>query len=255
MLTAAPKWLIERPIAHRALHDLKQGRAENSIGAFKAAIRADYAIECDLQISATGEPVVFHDSNLLRMTGETGNVCDFTPDELNKFKLAKTDDGINTLQKHLEKMAGRVPVILELKGLHGRHKDLVEGTAAALRNYDGQVAVMSFRPEICQHFATLLPDIPRGLTAKGDATHHETHARHMIDFDLQFISYDVNALPHPTTTWLQQERIPIITWTVKTPKQVELTRNWADQMTFEGFDPDTLPQPDVNLDEFGISVF
>ncbi|MGC1863882.1 MAG: glycerophosphodiester phosphodiesterase family protein, partial [Methylocystis sp.] len=54
-------WLIERPIAHRGLHDAANGIVENSLAAARAAVAGNYAIECDVQLSADGEAVVFHD--------------------------------------------------------------------------------------------------------------------------------------------------------------------------------------------------
>ena len=58
------EWLIARPVAHRGLHDAAAGVIENTPSAFAAAIAANYAIECDIQISADGEAMVFHDEAL-----------------------------------------------------------------------------------------------------------------------------------------------------------------------------------------------
>ena len=38
MTLNAPAWLVERPIAHRGLHDREQGVIENTLGAAEAAI-------------------------------------------------------------------------------------------------------------------------------------------------------------------------------------------------------------------------
>ena len=48
-------WLVERPLAHRGQHDKAVGILENTESAFAAAIRNNYAIECDLQITAEGD--------------------------------------------------------------------------------------------------------------------------------------------------------------------------------------------------------
>ena len=162
MLRPAPAWLVERPIAHRGLHDLNKGRAENSWAAFDEAIAAGYAIECDVQVSATGEPVVFHDPTLERMTGIEGNVREHTPDELREMRLAGTEDGIFTLGEHLRQVGGRVPLVVELKGVKGHDSRLVEGVAKALSGYDGPVAVMSFDHWLLEDFARAMPNVPRG---------------------------------------------------------------------------------------------
>ena len=57
-------WLTARPVAHRGLHDAAAGVIENTSTAFNAAIAGNYAIECDLQITADGEAMVFHDDAL-----------------------------------------------------------------------------------------------------------------------------------------------------------------------------------------------
>ena len=66
------EWLIARPVAHRGLHDAAAGIVENTPSAFAAAIAGDYAIECDIQISADGEAMVFHDQTLERLTEGSG---------------------------------------------------------------------------------------------------------------------------------------------------------------------------------------
>ena len=66
-------WLIARPIAHRGLHDAAHGLIENTAGAVRAAIAANYGIEVDVQISADGEAMVHHDDVLGRLTRRRGS--------------------------------------------------------------------------------------------------------------------------------------------------------------------------------------
>ena len=47
-------------------------RALTSLGAFQAACQAGYGVELDIQLSADGEAMVFHDDDLKRMTGAEG---------------------------------------------------------------------------------------------------------------------------------------------------------------------------------------
>ena len=65
---------LARPIAHRALHDMSAGLPENSRAAVRAAIAGNYGIEIDLQMSADGQAMVFHDYDLGRLTGLVGPV-------------------------------------------------------------------------------------------------------------------------------------------------------------------------------------
>ena len=73
-MTPAPPWLLDRPFAHRGLHDIGRGRPENSRAAFRAAIERGYGIELDLQVSGDGFAMVFHDEGLERLAGESGLV-------------------------------------------------------------------------------------------------------------------------------------------------------------------------------------
>ena len=74
-------WLVARPIAHRGLHDIAAGVIENSASAAEAAIAGNFGIECDVQLSADGQAVVFHDFVLDRLTGEKGRVIERKADE------------------------------------------------------------------------------------------------------------------------------------------------------------------------------
>lgn len=239
ILTPAPDWLKELPIAHRGYHDLSAGRAENSMAAFQAAVDAGFAIECDLQVSSTSEPVVFHDPELERMTGVQGNVRDHSPASLLEMKLLDTADGIHLLSEHLKLVSGKVPIVLELKGVEGKDNGFVEGVAKAVESYDGKLALMSFDHWICAQFKQLMPHLPRGLTAYGGDETYDTHLQAMKDYDLQFVSYGVRNLPNRFVKDMRDMKLPVITWTVKDQEAASITRKYADQMTFEGFDPRT----------------
>src|SRR5271167_3324320 len=92
--------LFGPPIAHRGLWSLG-GPPENSLGAFQAACAGGYGIELDVQLTADGEAVVFHDTRLERMTGVEGRVSDHTAADLGQLTLAGTDEIIPTLSETL----------------------------------------------------------------------------------------------------------------------------------------------------------
>lgn len=233
----APSWLTALPIAHRGLHDADNGCPENSLSAFRAAIEHGYGIECDLQIAADGAAMVFHDGDLKRMTGDPRHVRDMESAALGEIMLVGSHEPVARLETHLELVAGRVPLVLELKGIEGHEAGLVEAVADALHAYEGPVAVMSFSHAFCSAFADALPDIPRGLTAMGDETTHERHRQAMADYDLQYVSYHVDALPNAFVDDMRATGHSAITWTVRNQEQVQRTFAHADQMTFEGFLP------------------
>ncbi len=68
----AELYWLQRPIAHRGLHDAAKGIVENSASAVSAAMGKGFAIEVDLQCAADDMPIVFHDDTLDRLTLETG---------------------------------------------------------------------------------------------------------------------------------------------------------------------------------------
>ena len=236
-LSPAPRWIAQRPIAHRGYHDLSADRPENSLAAILAAAEAGFAIECDLQMSSTGEPVVFHDPTLKRMTNRSGLVRELSPAELAKIHLLDTDQVIETLASILRLVDGQVPIILELKGNRGEDAGLVPGVADCLRAYPGEVAVMSFDHWLCAQFRKLMPQVPRGLTAQGNDRTYDGHIAAMRDYDLQFVSYKVQDVDCRFVRDMRALGLPVITWTVKDEQARKWTKDHADQMTFEGFDP------------------
>lgn len=125
-------WLARVPIAHRGYHDMNTTRWENTLSAFDAAIDKGYAIECDVHLSADGVPVVFHDEALKRLTGQAGLVHEKTAAELAQMKIGGTGDHVPTLAEMLARVRGRVPLVIELKGIEGKDDGLVAAVAAAL---------------------------------------------------------------------------------------------------------------------------
>ena len=230
-------WLTRRPIAHRGYHDLNRSRWENTLSAFDAAIERDYAIECDVHLSADGVPVVFHDSVLNRLAGRDGFVHEMTAAELNQLKVGGTDDHIPTLAEMLAKVRGRVPLVIELKGVEGKDTGLVAAVAQTLEGYRGEAAIMSFDHWLVRRFADDAPGIPAGLTAeKRTIPALEAHFS-MLAHPISFVSFGVSDLPNSFVSFVREKlAMPVITWTVRNEEARATTFAHADQMTFEGFE-------------------
>ncbi|MBF9034788.1 phosphodiesterase [Rhodobacterales bacterium HKCCE2091] len=247
-----PGSFLETPLAHRGLHDMGSAVPENSRGAFRRAAAAGFGIECDLQLSADGVAMVFHDATLDRLCGRQGPVHDLTARELGDLPLFGSSDHIPTLAEALEVVDGRVPILIELKdqsdGAGTTDRRLEEAAASVLRDYDGPVAVMSFNPAQVATMAELLPDVPRGLTTCGFvpshwpmlAEHVATHLRGIADFDAVragFVSHDWTDLGNPRIAELKYAGVPVLTWTVRSPQEEAEARRIADNVTFEGYLP------------------
>ncbi len=231
-------WLTAKPIAHRGLHDMNVTRFENTLSAFEATCAANYSIECDVVLSADSVPMVFHDLTLDRLTIKTGDVVARTSEELTKLHIGGTADCIPTLADALAMVGSRVPIIIELKGHNGDDVRLVAAVAKVLANYKGHAAIMSFDHWLIRRFQHDAAGIPAGLTAEGTkAGDLEAHFA-MLSANLSFVSYNVHHLPNKFISFCREKlAMPVITWTVRNPETVALTKAHADQMTFEGFAP------------------
>ena len=231
-------WLTQRPIAHRGLHDRQRSRPENTLAAFSAAAEARYGIECDVHISADGIPVVFHDDDLRRLTGVVGPVRERSAAELGDLRILNTAEWIPTLDELLELVAGRVPVLIELKSIRRLDEGLAFAVVDSLSRYPGATAVMSFEPELIAEVKAADPNLPRGLTALGRWRTARQYMSIARDLEVDFISYAINDLPTPMPILCRYLfGMPLICWTVRTPAQAKKAARWTDQITFEGFLP------------------
>jgi glycerophosphoryl diester phosphodiesterase len=243
-------WLTARPIAHRGYHDRAAGRIENTLPAAEAAIAHNFAIECDLQPTADGRIVVFHDDTLDRLAEAEGPVGTRTLAELRAIRLHDTDAGITTLEDLLDLVDGRVPLIIELKSQWTGDRRLEKAAAPILADYSGPAALMSFDPMSMVAMRQLAPSLPRGMTAddfrrgsdEGGLSWPKRFAlRHLFGAALvwpHFVSFGINALPANAPLMLRHVGVPLICWTIRTPAEWEKARGLTDQITFEGFDPD-----------------
>lgn len=249
-MTLLPDAFLARPIAHRALHDVTDGRPENSRAAIRAAIDAGYGIEMDLQLSSDGQAMVFHDYDLARLALGSGPIRQLSADALGAMNLRGSEEGIPTLPEVLDIVQGRVPLLIEIKDQDGALGadvgTLEQATIDALAGYQGDVALMSFNPHSVAKFATALPDMPRGLVtcdfSKEDwqlvPAPVRDHLRDIPDFDAlgcDFISHDRRDLTNPAVVALRGRGVPILCWTVRSPEQEAIAREIADNITFEGY--------------------
>ncbi len=249
MTPSLPHVFMGAPIAHRALHDIRQNRPENSRAAIRAAISAGYGIEIDLQLTSDGHAMVFHDYDMARLTGRSGAIQQITRAEASETQLLHGDEGIPSLEDVLQLVAGRVPLLIEFKDQHGAMGPvdgrLEQAAVALLKSYAGPVALMSFNPNSVAQLARLAPEIPRGLTTcsyKPEVEHLPAEVcdrlRDIPDFDrvgASFISHEVQDLSRPRVAGLKAQGVPILCWTVRSAEQEAEARKVADNVTFENY--------------------
>lgn len=248
--TPVPAAFLSVPLAHRGYHDAAKRRPENSLSAFGAAIASGYGIELDVQRSADDQAIVFHDETLDRMTRESGAVLKHTAAELVAIGLHNSDDLIPTLSQVLAQVAGKVPLLIEIKEGLDTMQDtsgrLENAVASALGTYRGPVAVMSFNPHCMAHMARLAPTVPRGLTTEDyDPADwlpipRDTCAklREIPDYhrtSSSFISHKASDLMRPRIADLKSQGAAILCWTIRSPEAEAKARQIADNITFEGY--------------------
>lgn len=244
-------WLVARPIAHRGLHDLAAGVIENSPSAAQAAIAGGFGIECDVQLTADGEAVVFHDFVLDRLTGETGAVVERKAEALSAITLKGSNDPILTLSAFLDLIGGRVPLVIEIKSRFDGNLALTRRTVEVVAGYrDHPIVIKSFDPAIVTALRELAPDIPRGIVAMNaydygdydrlspERKHALANLLHFTESRPHFLSWKVvdleSAAPYLCRNALG---LPLMSWTVRTPDERQRAAKYADQMVFEGFRP------------------
>lgn len=247
---AAAEALVARPLAHRGLHDAGRGVIENTLAAARAALARGYAIECDVQRSADGEAVVFHDDTLDRLTTGRGRVDTHALNVLAALPMKGVEDRIPTLNDLIEVVDGRVPLIVEVKSGFDGDVRLLTRTLDVLASYRGPVGVKSFDPRIVAEARRLAPTLPRGIVAMSDygwADHAamsgaEKHAManllHFGETRPDFISWRVRDLPSAAPFLCRTGLgLPVMAWTVRTPEERVRASANADAMIFEGFLP------------------
>lgn len=250
MRAPLPADFLAAPIAHRGLHDKTRGVIENSLSAVRAALAHGYGIEMDLQLSRDGVAMVFHDDTLDRLTEETGPLRDRSAAELGRIRLKGSQDTIPTFAQVLAEVAGRVPLLVEIKDQSLVMSDtdgrLEAAAASDAADYPGPLAFMSFNPHSVAHLARLAPQIPRGLTTCGYdlaewAPMTEAMAiplRAIADYDrteASFISHDATDLARPRVAALKAQGAHVLCWTIRSPQAEAEARRIAENVTFEGY--------------------
>lgn len=231
--------------AHRGLWDATY--PENSLPAFEQACLAGYGIELDVQLTADGQLVVFHDDDMYRMTGDHRDIRTCTLTELSSLRLKGTDNPIPTFQQVLRTVNGRVPLIVELKTCR-RMGELCRKVHEMLTDYQGVYCIESFDPRAIHWWRWHSPTTIRGVLSYGASAlpKSERRIQHYLLGSLlahaftrpDFVAYhhesDQNAamglmrLLHPT----------LVCWTVRSQARMNELRGRYDLQIFEGFRPE-----------------
>ena len=253
--------------AHRGLHDNRSEAPENSMAAFRKAVEAGYGIECDVQLTKDGVPVIFHDFTLARVArypageipsdavrnedgslGVKGKVIDYTYEELLQFHLLDSDEKIPKFEEFLQMVDGKIPLIVELKI---EYKDLSVCRKAneLLSSYKGVYCIESFNPLGVIWYRKNRPDVFRGQLS--DAFHKDKpdEFKGPLYFILTNMLFNFVARPdfiafnHKYANCLARTLCRRLygnvaaAWTIKSEADLERARNNFDIFIFDSFIP------------------
>jgi len=235
-------WIATKPIAHRGLHN--ENVPENSIAAFEAAIAANYAIELDVRALRDGTIIVFHDESLGRMTGKDGYLANLSYEDIKDIRLAHSREKIPTLNEVLECVAGRTPILIEIKNM-GKVGDVEKAVYKVLKNYKGEFAIESFNPYSLEWFKINAPHVKRGQISSFMKNNSEIGfwKRFMLKrmmfnkkvSEPNFISYQCENLPNRFVK--KYKHLPLIAWCVRTDEELERVKKISDNIIFENISP------------------
>ena len=234
---------MQKNYAHRGLYGGEI--PENSLAAFAAAVDAGYGIELDVQLSADGEVMVFHDASLERMTGVKGKLGEKTLAELRTMGLNGTAHGIPTLREVLAAVNGKVPLLVELKG-ESTSTSVCGPVDEILREYRGAYLIESFNPLLLRWYRKNHPEVLRGqLTTDLKGGMGKTPRNCLLDSLLlnvvtrpDFLAYDIRCpkcFPIRLCTGLF--RTNRFVWTIRDKEEYRLAEELDAYAIFENFCP------------------
>ncbi len=194
---------------------------ENTLAAIEMAISdgADW-VEIDVQETADGAVIVFHDGDLKRLARLPLRTVDATYDELREVDVGSwfspefADQRIPILEQVLELCKGRIPVNIELK-YYGSGGELERKVIEAVERYgmESQVVLMSLKRDGIVKAKAMRPDWKMGLltaVALGDLT----------KIDVDFLAVNAS-LASRSLIWSAHSRgKEVHVWTVNDPVQM-----------------------------------
>ena len=212
----------EKIIAHRGVFN-NLNIPENSLKAFKKALKLGYPIELDIQLTKDNTLVVFHDKNLKRMTGINKNLKDLTYQELNELKLLKTDEHIPKFRDVLELINDRIFLDIELKSTKKVKTicNLVMQELSNYKNYD----LKSFNPVIVHYLKKHYPDITIGYLIDNKYDNKLYNLIFKNKFTIKYCHPDFIAISKKLLTKKKYQKIiskyPTMLWTITKKEQIK----------------------------------
>lgn len=239
-MTKNLEFLKKYKYTHRGLHSEKV--SENSLESFKLAIEKNYAIELDIRVTKDGNWIVFHDDNLLRMTGSNVKIKDLLFDELNNYKLINNNEKIPLLSDVLDLVNNKVPLLIEIKHIKKTRKNL-KNLFEILDNYKGDFAVFSFSPIIVYLIKKYRKNYIRGqISSFFDNKKIPKFIKYFYKSMFfnrftkpDFISYNIENIPNKYIKKAKEKGILLFGYTAKSLDEYYYSLKFLDNVVFENF--------------------
>jgi glycerophosphoryl diester phosphodiesterase len=233
-------WLLDTPIAHRGYHS--PGIPENSMAAFREAVRNGYSIELDIHKTKDDMLVVFHDDNLVRQTSYDKIIEDCAYPEIQTLVLDNTHERIPLFSEVLDYVHGQAGLLIEIKTHRGigRAEELV---CRMLDRYAGKFAIVSFDPRILRWFFKNRPEYIRGqisggLKGKKLPFFRRFFMRYLVVNLISrpdFICFEYTYLNAWTELVARISRAPLLVWPIRDQDTAGKVREHGWNSIFEGF--------------------
>ena len=223
-------------MAHRGIYN-NINIPENSILAFKKALKYNYSIELDIQMTKDNVIVVFHDDNLKRMTRLNNNISSMTYNEIKSLYLLNTKEKIPTLEEVLKLIGNKVLINIEIK-YNKNYKLMIDNLYTLLNKYKGNYLIQSFNIKILLYLKKNYPNIKRGILISNNKNKFIKYLHDIININLSkpsFISISKRLLNKKKYIKLINKNKTFI-WTIKTKDELNI---YLDR--YYGYICDNLP--------------
>ena len=199
-------------IGHRANAG---GAPENSLSALENSIELGVPmVEIDVQLTADSVAILWHDEDLIRMTGDPRRVRQVRSNEIESLYLRSVNsqyqesDRVATLEQFLQRSKGRVKLMIELK-YYGFYPELAEKTVEMIRDYEmeDQVLMKSPNYNAVIQLREIAPDLAVGYVSRaavGDISRLPVH----------FLSVNHLNLTNERVRTIRERGMTIYAWTV-----------------------------------------
>ncbi len=227
--------------AHRGLHDNNVEVSENSLAAFSLAMQSGFGMELDVQLTADGVAVVFHDESVERTCGINRKISEMTLEEVKELNLFNTNDKIPQFSELLNLIDGKVPLVIELKP-YNNPQELCVTVDKLLSDYKGLYCIESFNPQVLIWYKKNRPDTVRGQLSCSFKKGIKYLPLELLWTNAltrpDFIAYDFQEGGRLSVRICRKLfGCPTVAWTIKSQKELDSSKKYFDAFIFENFIP------------------